>query len=97
MKISQLVILLLVLSKANYGELQKNYRITEANYRNDLQEPAIEKKKKKWKNVKYTPSFKDNILNPDLVDMYLIRKDKKRNRILLCVIDVSSKYAGLFL
>ena len=25
----------------------KNYRITEANYRNDLQEPAIEKKKKK--------------------------------------------------
>ena len=70
-------------------ELQKP--ITEMIYRNR------QLKKKKWKNVKYTPSFKDNILNPDLVDMYLIRKDKKRNRILLCVIDVSSKYSGLFL
>ena len=70
------------------------------NYRSQLQKwftGTGNWKEKKWKNVKYTPSFKDNILNPDLVDMYLIRKDKKRNRILLCVIDVSSKYAGLFL
>ena len=37
--------------------------------------------------------FKDNIRDPDLVDMQLISKLNKGPRFLLCVIDVFSKYA----
>ena len=38
-------------------------------------------------------AFKDNIRAADLVDMQIISKFNKRFRFLLCVIDISSKYA----
>ena len=38
-------------------------------------------------------SFKDNIWGVDLADMQLISKYNKGIRYLLCVIDLSSKYA----
>ena len=56
---------------------------------NDLHKPII--KKFKWHKV-YS-SFMDNIWGCDLADMQLITKYNKKNRYLLCVIDVFSKYA----
>ena len=41
--------------------------------------------------------FIDNIWGADSVDMELISKFNKRCRFLLCVIDIYSKYACLFL
>ena len=38
-------------------------------------------------------SFTDNICGVDLADMQLLRKFNKRIRLLLCVIDIFSKYA----
>ena len=37
-------------------------------------------------------SFKDNIWRADLADMHLLSKFNKGIRILLCVIDIFSKY-----
>ena len=42
-------------------------------------------------------SFKNNIWDADLADMQLISKRDKGIRFLLRVIDIFSKYAGLFL
>ena len=40
----------------------------------------------------YSP-FRDNIWGADLVDMQLLSKNKKGFRLLLCVINIFSKYA----
>ena len=43
--------------------------------------------------IKVHSSFTDNICGADLADMQLFRKFNKRIRLLLCVIDIFSKYA----
>ena len=43
--------------------------------------------------IKVHSSFTDNICGADLADMQLLRKFNKRIRLLLCVIDIFSKYA----
>ena len=45
-----------------------------------------------FRKRKVYSSFKDNIWGVDLADMQLIIKFNKRIRILLCVIDIYSKY-----
>ena len=42
-------------------------------------------------------SFRDSIWGVDLTDMQLLSKFNKGFRFLLCVIDIFSKYYGLFL
>ena len=55
----------------------------------ELRKPIIRNLKK----ITVYSGFKDNIWGADLVDMQLISKFNKGFRFLLCVIDVSSKYA----
>ena len=50
---------------------------------------------KKFKKSRVYSGFKDNILGADLVDIQLISKFNKGFGFLLCVIDISSKYAWL--
>ena len=59
---------------------------------NELHKPIIKKKKKR---TVYS-SFKDNIWGTDL-DMQLSSKFDNGIRFLLCLIDIFSKHAGLFL
>ena len=55
----------------------------------ELHKPII----RKFKKREVYSAFKDNIWAADLADMQLISKFNKRFRVLLCVIDVYSKYA----
>ena len=55
----------------------------------ELQKPII----RKFKKRKVYSAFKDNIWGVDLADMQLISKFNKGFTSLLCVIDISSKYA----
>ena len=55
----------------------------------ELHKPVI----RKFKRSKIYSSFEDNIWGVDLAHMQLISKYNKRIRYLLCVIDVSSRYA----
>ena len=66
------------------NEIKQNDKLVE-----DMQELIIIKFEKR--NV-YS-LFKDNIWGDDLANMQLIRKFNKGIRILLCVIDIFSKYA----
>ena len=54
-----------------------------------MQKPTI----RKFKRRKAYSSFKDDIWDADLAEMRLISKYNKDEKILLCVIDVFSKYA----
>ena len=65
------------------NEIKENQQLA-----NELHKPVIGKFKKR----KVYSSFKDNIWGVDLADMQLIVKCNKRNKYLLCVIDVFSKY-----
>ena len=56
---------------------------------NELHQPII----KKFKRRKVYSLFKDNVWGADLADMQLICKLNKVIRLLLCVIDIFSKYA----
>ena len=56
---------------------------------NELHKPVI----KKFSKRKVYSSFKDNIWGVDLADMQLLRRQNKGIKYLLCVIDLSSKYA----
>ena len=55
----------------------------------ELHKPVITKFKKR----KVYSAFKDNIWGADLADMQLLSKYNKGIRLLLCVIDIFSKYA----
>ena len=55
----------------------------------ELHKPII----RNFKKRKVYSSFKDNIWGADLADMQLISKFNKGFRLLLCVIDIFSKYA----
>ena len=57
----------------------------------ELHKPIIRYFKKKNSLCR----FKDNIWGADLADMQLINKFNKGFRVLLCVIDIFSKYARL--
>ena len=50
---------------------------------------------RKFEKRKVYSSFRHNIWSADLADMQLISKFNKRFRLLLCVIDIYSKYAWL--
>ena len=56
---------------------------------NELHKPIIRKRNRR----RVYSSFKDNIWGVDLADMQLISKYSKKNRYLLCVIDLFGKYA----
>ena len=57
----------------------------------ELHKPII----RKFYKRKVYSAFKDNISGADLADMQLICKFNKEFRILICFIDVFSKYAGV--
>ena len=59
----------------------------------ELHKPII----RKFNKGKVYSAFKDNIWGADLTDMQLISKFNKGFRYLLCVIDIFSKYARVFL
>ena len=67
------------------NEIKQNLQLAE-----ELYKAIIRKLKKKKKGYS---GFKDNIWGVDLADMQLISKFNKRYRLLLCVIDIFSKYA----
>ena len=66
------------------NEIKQNLQLSE-----ELHKPII----KNFKNRKVWSGFKDNIWGADLVDMQLIIKFNKGFRLLLCVINIFSKYA----
>ena len=55
----------------------------------ELHKPII----RKFKKRKVYSTFKDNIWGADLLDMQLISRYNKGIRLLLCIIDIFSKYA----
>ena len=55
----------------------------------ELHKPII----RKFEKRKVYSAFKDNIWGADLADMQLLSKNNKGIRLLLCVIDIFSKYA----
>ena len=55
----------------------------------ELDKPII----RNFRKIKVYSGFKDNIRGPDLADMKLIKALNKRFRLLLCVVDIFSKYA----
>ena len=57
----------------------------------ELHKPII----RKFKKRKVYSSYRDNIWGVDLADMQLLSKFNKAFRFLLCLIDISSKYAWL--
>ena len=66
------------------NEIKQNLQLSE-----ELHKPII----KNFKNRTVWSGFKDNIWGADLVDMQLIIKFNKGFRLLLCVINIFSKYA----
>ena len=64
--------------------------VNEPNYQlaNELHKPII----RKFKKRKGYSSFRDNVWGVDLADMQLLSKDNKRNKYLLCAIDLFTKY-----
>ena len=76
---------------AGSGAKHVNTKITPQNQQlaEELHKPII----RKFEKTKVHAAFKDNIWGADLADMQLLSKYKKGIRILLCVIDIFSKYA----
>ena len=76
---------------AGKGVKHVNTKVTPQNQQlaEELHKPII----RKFEKRKVHTSFKDNILGADLADMQLLRRYNKGIRFLLCVIDISSKYA----
>ena len=64
--------------------VQQNEQLAE-----ELHKPII----RKFKKIKVYSAFKDNICGADLANMQSISKFNKGFRILLCAIDIFSKYA----
>ena len=81
------------LNKKTSGSGIKNSIISNKELAEELRKPII----KKFKKRKVQSQFIDNIWGGDLADMQLISKFDKGFRFLLCVIDIYSKYAWVFL
>ena len=77
------------LDKNTSGSGIKNKIISNKELPEELHKPII----RKFKKRKVHSSFIDNIWGADLADMQIISKFSKGFRILLCVIDIYSKYA----
>ena len=77
------------LNKNTSGSGIKNKIISNKELPEELHKPII----RKFKKRKVHSSFIDNIWGADLADMQIISKFSKGFRILLCVIDIYSKYA----
>ena len=77
------------LDKNTSGSGIKNKIISNKELPEELHKPII----RKFKKRKVHSSFIDNIWGADLADMQIISKFTKGFRILLCVIDIYSKYA----
>ena len=77
------------LDKSTSGSGIKNKIISNKELPEELHKPII----RKFKKRKVHSSFIDNIWGADLADMQIISKFSKGFRILLCVIDIYSKYA----
>ena len=77
------------LDKNTSGSGIKNKIISNKELPEELHKPII----RKFKKRKVHSSFIDNIWGADLADMQVISKFSKGFRILLCVIDIYSKYA----
>ena len=73
------------------GPKRVNTKITPQNEQlaDELHKPII----RKFKKRKVYSTFKNNIWDVDLADMQLLSKYNKGIRLLLCVIDILSKYA----
>ena len=71
----------------------KNKNISNEELVEELHKPII----KNFEKRKAESSFIGNIWGADLGDMQLISKFNKEFRFLLCIIDIFSKYAELFL
>ena len=71
----------------------KNKNISNEELVEELHKPII----KNFEKRKVESSFIGNIWGADLGDMQLISKFNKEFRFLLCIIDIFSKYAELFL
>ena len=71
-------------NKSTIKSMQENEQLAE-----ELHKSII----RKFKKRKVYSAFKDNIWGVDLADMQLISKFDKGVRVLLCVIDIFSKYA----
>ena len=70
-------------SGVSNNEINQNLQLAK-----ELHKPII----RKFKKRKVYSGFKDNIWGADLADLQLISKLNKRFRVLLCVIDIFSKY-----
>ena len=77
------------MDKSTSGSGIKNKIISNKELPEELHKPII----RKFKKRKVHSSFIDNIWGADLADMQIISKFSKGFRILLCVIDIYSKYA----
>ena len=77
------------LDKITSGSGIKNKIISNKELPEELHKPII----RKFKKRKVHSSFIDNIWGADLADMQVISKFSKGFRILLCVLDIYSKYA----
>ena len=77
------------MDKNTSGSGIKNKIISNKELPEELHKPII----RKFKKRKVHSSFIDNIWGADLADMQIISKFSKGFRILLCVIDIYSKYA----
>ena len=77
------------LDKNTSGSGIKNKIISNKELPEELHKPII----RKFKKRKVHSSFIDNIWGADLADMQIISKFSKGFRILLCVLDIYSKYA----
>ena len=75
--------------KKSYDGTVKNEIIPNKELADELHKPIIRKCNKR----KVHSPFIDNIWGADLADMQLISKFNKGFRLLLCVIDIYSKYA----
>ena len=75
--------------KNTSGSGIKNKIISNKELPEELHKPII----RKFKKRKVHSSFIDNIWGADLADMQVISKFSKGFRILLCVLDIYSKYA----
>ena len=79
--------------KKTSGNRNKNENISKKELAEELHKPIIRNFNKK----KVQSFFIDNIWSTDLADIQFISKFNKEFRVLLCLIDIYSKYAGVIL
>ena len=81
------------LIKKTSGNQNKNENISKKELAEELHKPII----RNFNKRKVQSLFIDNIWSADLADIQFISKFNKEFRVLLCLIDIYSKYAGVIL